>query len=633
MNLFVFENSGNDEINDSEFPTLFRLAGCTHTFTLSPKSKFFRFGLRFTLNHRESAEAGGNSYNDPQIYHFEVCVGERNENREWSLPGRLQVQQYHFQGMTQLLARTEEYEEFGLITMTIHGLSDTSMNVRVSTDKGVLYEAIIDTFSRDCFHAFAWADFLDFKIECDHELSYNRIEVLSKASKAFKSDQPLTLGNLHIYFGANNCGKSSLLRSICKAFLDRLNRDADYIGVHRYIANSDYSTELETSSDKTKTRKGNRKQRCDGALAELEQFDWMEELALMEEEDQANVVRWYDQHFEKWSFNEVRRSKHSSSVDVRINNFNPREQGAGGRAILPIIIQLFNPEIELLAIDEPELGLEPRIQKILFDAIKSASSGQDGFPLKRIVVATHSHLFLDRVNINNNYKVSKTAGDIKIEQADNEQFILDATFNLLGANPSDLFFPDNIVVVEGRSDHIFLTAIHDKMLLLGMAKKHNLAFHFVGGFDAADVGIFSVEQMLKTQSYVPVYRQRICGIFDNPNDKTKMERVQKIRDFFTDADATRFVVLKDAAIEYYYPLELVQSLFGSEFSLETFRREVDLYLIQAQSHSGIGKFFGEKLSKAQLADKIAKAIKEHDNLPAIDQSIIDLITHAENLSF
>lgn len=77
-------------------------------------------------------------------------------------------------------------------------------------------------------------------------------------------------------------------------------------------------------------------------------------------------------------------------------------QGTGVRGLYPIVAALTDPELRAILIDEPELSLEPTLQRALRDVlVEHANSG------RAVIVSTHSHLFLDRKTFDANLIVSR----------------------------------------------------------------------------------------------------------------------------------------------------------------------------------------------------------------------------------
>jgi predicted ATPase len=80
-------------------------------------------------------------------------------------------------------------------------------------------------------------------------------------------------------------------------------------------------------------------------------------------------------------------------------------QGTGLRSLLAILAAMTNDEVTAILIDEPELSLEPRLQKATRDLLVETAER------KRVVlVATHSHLFLNRDEVEASQVVTREGG-------------------------------------------------------------------------------------------------------------------------------------------------------------------------------------------------------------------------------
>ena len=312
-----------------------------------------------------------------------------------------------------------------------------------------------------------------------------------------------------------------------------------------------------------------------------------------------------------------------------IDNILPSQQGTGSRAILPVLIKLLNPTIKILCIDEPELGIEPKTQKRLFELIKKVSKGEDGLPKKKIVISTHSHLFVDKDDYQNNFKVTKESGVVTFSQIVDNVELQNSVFSLLGNDPSDLFFPSNILLVEGKSDEVFMRRLYELMIVAGQTVKKNIAFHYCGGYDKADYAVEAVVQMLKTQGYMPIYKNKICGLFDKPTQNSKL--VDEVRAFVNDTSKDRFILLDQEAIEFYYPLEAVRKTLGdTTITSGQIETETKKFLQQYKSQ-GKGDYFTFKdIKKVDLATRISLNI---DTLTGIDSRIIGLIKKCVDMAF
>ena len=122
-------------------------------------------------------------------------------------------------------------------------------------------------------------------------------------------------------------------------------------------------------------------------------------------------------------------------------------QGSGLRGVLPILAALTDADLKLLLIDEPEVSLEPALQRSLRALLVGEASDD-----RPILVATHSHLFLDRGRPRSNLVVSRFPAGPRWTPIQSDAELSDVTFGLLGNSTEDLFFPGNFLVAEGASD-------------------------------------------------------------------------------------------------------------------------------------------------------------------------------------
>ena len=133
---------------------------------------------------------------------------------------------------------------------------------------------------------------------------------------------------------------------------------------------------------------------------------------------------------------------------------------SGTRLFLGLLAALMDERFLCIAIDEPELGLSPALQRKLADIIIRGIERDVLFPHKpHVVLSTHSHLFLDKNTWHNNYLVSKNGDNIIAKPCSSVTEIHNIQFNLLGNDLSELFLPDIVIFVEGETDQIFLKRI------------------------------------------------------------------------------------------------------------------------------------------------------------------------------
>ena len=136
------------------------------------------------------------------------------------------------------------------------------------------------------------------------------------------------------------------------------------------------------------------------------------------------------------------------------------EKGDGmQRALMLVIIKTYSDYREndelgknfVFLIDEAELHLHPTAQRQLKNALIVLAENGD-----QVLINTHSSVLVsDNHPIQSLFRVWKkdlaTSID-PISQNDKPQVI----FELLGGSPTDLLFPNNFLIVEGRSEFTLL---------------------------------------------------------------------------------------------------------------------------------------------------------------------------------
>ncbi len=218
--------------------------------------------------------------------------------------------------------------------------------------------------------------------------------------------------------------------------------------------------------------------------------------------------------------------------------------GTGLRSLLSILAALTDPEIHHLLIDEPELSLEPRLQKRVRDLLIDQAEN------RLILVATHSHLFLNRRDYSANHVVQSTGSLVSVSPIGSQQQLHDLVFDLLGNDTSDLFFPRNYLVVEGPSDQ----SICERVLrLLAPHDASTLKVLSAGGITRISGLIQAVlDSLLPLIVNDSPYAKRVVALVDAPPD-TDQAKVQDLGRFLAD----RLYILDSPSLEEYLPAENV----------------------------------------------------------------------------
>jgi hypothetical protein len=240
-------------------------------------------------------------------------------------------------------------------------------------------------------------------------------------------------------------------------------------------------------------------------------------------------------------------------------------------------------------------------------------------------LATHSNLFLDKKITTNNYQISSDENSIHLKQIATNSELVTTSFNLLGGSPADIFFPTNILLVEGRSDKIFL----EKLVSL-LWPNSSLSVHFAEGVTKMDAAIPAIEQMLKSLSYMSIYSDKLCVLLDK--DGVAESTVSAWRNYLGDSDCSRVVQLDKNGIEYYYPRELLKTTLSANEDIddEQIRKFNDE--CRAAGREDHGNLGGTLISKVDLAQKVADKFTTNE-IEMLDGSLLAAVQRLHDLAF
>lgn len=222
----------------------------------------------------------------------------------------------------------------------------------------------------------------------------------------------------------------------------------------------------------------------------------------------------------------------------------------GTRLLMTLIAVLKNSFFSHVLIDEPELGLSPRLQANLAHLIMDPKRRALNFPhLTSITVSTHSHLFLDKSNVNNNFSVRKAGKTVTFKRMSSMSELNRVQFNMLGNSLEDLFLPSAIIICEGKTDKPFF----DRLIQLRFPNKKILVLESQGD-------VKRVFRSLTTNLgdfHKSPFRDRTFIILDSVHSRGTKEELSKLG-----APDDRIVVWDKNGIEYIYPPSLVANVFG-----------------------------------------------------------------------
>jgi hypothetical protein len=239
-----------------------------------------------------------------------------------------------------------------------------------------------------------------------------------------------------------------------------------------------------------------------------------------------------------------------SPFQVMMDGQNLRYGSSGTRLLLTLLGILLDERFSTLLLDEPEIGLSPRIQARLARFLYGRTERAVFCPhLNELYVATHSHIFLDRSAYSNNFVVTKKDKLISARQVQTASDLHELQFNMLGNELELLYLPAAIVLVEGETDALYV----GKVVGFNVPGR-KVAFVRAQGEGEVRKKINYFKESFGDLATSP-YRDRLFVLYDK-KISTSLTRIEN-----AGVRPDNVVVLSKNGIEHYYPPALVADAF------------------------------------------------------------------------
>ena len=253
----------------------------------------------------------------------------------------------------------------------------------------------------------------------------------------------------------------------------------------------------------------------------------------------------------------LRRLDNDNELSVRyidVDGKNLSVASTGTRLLLTILGICMDDRFKAVLIDEPELGLSPRVQTALARFLHDPEQRSKMFPhLKQVILATHSHLFLHRANLESNYAVNKHESSIKLSRVTTISEFHRLQFNLLGNALESLFLPAGILVVEGDTDYSYI----ERLVALKIPGRNIVVIRSAGD---PKTKLHTLREMTGDLQRSPL-RSRLFVVVDSvyaPGLKTELVGMGLLPE--------NFVVWSRNGIEYLYPASTMQEIFSCDIA-------------------------------------------------------------------
>ncbi len=272
----------------------------------------------------------------------------------------------------------------------------------------------------------------------------------------------------------------------------------------------------------------------------------------LENEDRIKLFKLAkDLIWEPFGIKDFNEKNELSWKYIDVNWYNLSWSSSWTRLLIVILWVLLNKNYEYVLLDEPEIGLSPKIQNALMNMLVDKNIREEYFShLKKVVIATHSHVFLHKESLESNYIVAKEDDLVKTKQINDIKELHNLTFNLLGNTFESLFLPSFFILVEWVSDEKYIKKV--------LATKYkNLSFIVINCLN--DDWVRRNAEILKNMvwdfQYSP-YKNRIYAIFDSirlPNAEWFL-----LKKWF---NQNNIILWWENWIEFYYPEDILKKIY------------------------------------------------------------------------
>lgn len=414
---------------------------------------------------------------------------------------------------------------------------------------------------------------------------------------------PEARGQIAIFTGGNNSGKSAYLKKTIE------NSTNLYIGVNRFYSFHHLGLFTEDKNEKDSWYNNMNHQAHHQQYQNFEgsYFNCSTAITRLTNNRRAILFEVFEELFgiPCEVLPEVPDNEFSNKF-VSVGGDSLSVTSSGTRLFLGVLAALMDDRFTSVAIDEPELGLSPTLQRRLADIMIRGEYKDRLFPHNpNIILSTHSHLFLDKNFPSNNYIVSKSGNLISCEPCNSMTDLHHIQFRLLGNDLSQLYLPDIVIFVEGETDKKYL----EKILLLHHPDARTVVQQCSG--DIAARLNYWCDSLGDMQ--VSPYRNRTIVVYDS----VKQAGIERICARVGLPDNQR-IEWTENGIEFVYPESILAEIF----------RKPGLQLSDLIINNDSVTVGDISYKKMALCANVCDRITNSTNLPIeLQQKLLDPISH------
>ncbi len=414
----------------------------------------------------------------------------------------------------------------------------------------------------------------------------------------FQPDIPTFSGqrtalNLTVLSGGNNSGKSAVL----KALKQQLGRTAYLVGPSRFYHIHQISTQTRDPNEIQSLENQFQNSYLQPEINHEQNFlDLGRVIANLSDKDRVKLFSVCSELIgSEFSLQKVDPENELSMRYIDMDGQSLGLGSTGTRLLMTLIGICLDTRFNAILIDEPEIGLSPKVQEAFASFLQDQEKRALMFPhLSNVYLATHSHLFLDRREPKNNFVVSKENDVVTITQTETIGELHRLQFNLLGNSLEKISLPSAILVTEGPSDYDYLK----RLVELRFPEKR---ITVVSGLGDVKKKVHSIKEMLGGDLQKSPYGSRLFIIVDSVHPRGLSKALEDMG-----VKKENLIVWNKNGIEYVYPKSILSRVFSVGEDVIDAELKIDGDDVKIRDIS---------YKKADLAKQIVSQIENSTNLP------------------
>jgi predicted ATP-dependent endonuclease of OLD family len=278
--------------------------------------------------------------------------------------------------------------------------------------------------------------------------------------------------------------------------------------------------------------------------------------------------------------------------------------GGGDQELLALTLTLRSEKALILAIEEPETHLHPYLSRKFFSILNEVSKR------KQLIITTHSPIFVDLANLRNSWIFRRETRETQAYRIERAEDLRTVSYEL-GIRPSDVFFADKILFVEGPIDKTVYRIWAEKLRI--DLKSPIISVIPLRG---KNKGKRHLQAWIEVTRNIPVSASMIL------DKDARAEANKLIKDKL--ATSRQISVLSKGAIEDYYDASILMAVmkerYGAEFTLDDLKPSQSEGLIKflkkkhrgwrqySRAKSKIGEDVATKMTREQIHVDISRAL-------------------------